>query len=264
MNRYYLIGFLSFFNHLCFAGNGTLDSQTCNTRVEHGINIINETCKLPYVPAPETDKQYYLQIFYTSKTHAFASQLVQSVSNNVGQAAALQPFKDGYRLLLGPIIYQHLVNLNAQLATLGYKGNQLRHYIPPAMTQHKKTTCANNTFTIKKPVAITNATLPILENVQVVGNRLLVLPIDQNHKPIKYNRHEYQHLCQTIEQGARLASNDEYIDTLSSLVSITQIGIQYRFWLNDDRTITRVANTIETKATSPTSAHPLLCSIATD
>ena len=225
--------------------------------MDNRVQVISPSCQMTIVNNATVEGAYYVQFAYLKlKNTASMFQYISTMSDKIDYPIALQPFKMGHRLLVGPL-QEHTVNRAIrQLDKLGINDFIIKYTLFPPTGLSSVAHSLTDSATPKK-------TAPIWDEIGIIGDRLIVMPRNEDELPLFCTSDKYKRMCNTFGGNARLATYYEYLVILSSLPAASRIGLQYRFWLEDNTTITRVADEIVIQSASGKfeETRPFLCSI---
>lgn len=247
MYKALFIFFILFYSHV---GNA------CSFTVIDDIKIIEESCSLPIVLEVKTGHIYYFQIVYT-KNIKIAFSEIKMLRQKLNVSVAMQSYKSGYRLLIGPITPVNFTQISDDLLLLGYKNLIIKRLeVNPLINES-----IEQSSPYKTNIQNENSRSDWIVFGEL-NNRMLLIPYTKKGSLMTYKSFEFKNVCQAFSSMARIATQDEYFSILSSLPAAEKLGLKYRFWLNDGRTMTRVLKQVIVQDDAQsTQSRALICTM---
>lgn len=218
----------------------------CDYTTNNGIDIMHKSCPLFIASELKSGAVYFIQFSYVllEKT---AVQEVLGIAKEVNYPVAIHHHKDGYRLLVGPVIKKNISSLKEKLSLSGYSNVILKSInIDNANSLIK-------TYTKKQLV---------WKKFGRINSRIAMMPLDENGRLHSYASDKFEEVCKFLGETATIATYEEYMVFFSTLSKADDFGLKYRFWLTNKKTIARnLKNIVIQNIENPREVRPFICII---
>ncbi|EAR53708.1 hypothetical protein SKA34_04545 [Photobacterium sp. SKA34] len=182
---------------------------------------------------------YYLQILYTENSQSAALNKIELIQKSIQYPMAMQPYKRGFRVYVGPIKGGDIASALKSLLSIGYDEHLVRHI--------------NN-----QPDFLTYKDI-LFKKIGRIGDNNIILPFNKNGSLARFSSLDIDSICKSINSNVALLS--EYGEILSTSNFISDIGAQNRYWLTSKETVTRVSDNLVIKAVDNDARYPIICLI---
>ncbi|PSW91245.1 hypothetical protein [Photobacterium iliopiscarium] len=222
----------------------TLNFAHANSLNNNRVDVLNTDLKLPITMNFIDSQYYYVQVLYTKQSQANALDKIQEIQQSIQYPTAMQPFDSGYRLYIGAVKGSDLLHIKKLLRSIGYNDYLLRK--------------ANK---IKPSLKLKDI---VFQQFGKINSKDIILPRYKDGSLALFDQVDTHFICQSINPHATIALESEYGGILSKIDAISAIGLQYRFWLTSNRTVTRVSDNLVMKTAAQGAKYPLICTTKLD
>ena len=95
--------------------------------IDNDIIMLNPDLSFAITSKYENSDNYYLQILYTERSQSVVLNKIKLTQKAVQYPMAMQPYKEGYRIYVGPIKGSNISYVQKMLRTIGYDEYLVRH-----------------------------------------------------------------------------------------------------------------------------------------
>ncbi|KJG23125.1 hypothetical protein C0W38_18140 [Photobacterium angustum] len=226
---YFTAAFLFFISSVSFAKDG-INIVMLHPDLSFSIKIKHKT-----------SDDYYLQILYTERSKSDVLDNIKLIQKSIQYPMAMQPYREGYRVYVGPLKGSNISSVRKLLLSIGYDEFLLRHI--------------NNKSDFFIPEAI------LFKKTGRIEDNDIIIPFNENGSLARFSSLDIDTICQSINVNSTVALFSQYRGILSSLSFISDIGAQNRFWLGSKKTITRVSDKLVIKDVDDHARYPVICLI---
>lgn len=189
----------------------------------------------------ENSDNYYLQILYTENSRSVVLNKIRLIQQSVQYPIAMQPYKEGYRVYVGPVKGGNIALVKKLLLSIGYDEYLVRYIDNKSY------------FLISKNI--------IFRKIGEIEDNNIIIPFNKNGSLARFSSLDIDSICNSINANSNVALLSEYRVILSSSDFISDIGAKNRFWLNSKKTVTRVSDKLVIKDVEVHARYPVICLI---
>ncbi|MGO2342797.1 hypothetical protein [Vibrio litoralis] len=238
--------------------------------------LVSEDCELPPYNSTNLDKvtpstQYFVQYLFASSFQSYLN-IKGEMQSKLDYPIAAQPYNYGYRMMIGPVSLENAQLALSELNRRGYRDALLKFYSKSKTSEtislspsHESKSDENNDEESEQAETIV---MPYMLPVFSIGGSTALLPIyDDTYqgKTTRYNKTyigsftfaQAQAVCR--ESNSKIASARDYNYMLSNMEFMMKYAVKSQFWLDPNRTVTRIQNQIATRNHAPSDYFNVIC-----
>lgn len=209
--------------------------------IDNDIIMLHPDLSFAITSKHENSDNYYLQILYTERSQSVVLNKFKLTQKAVQYPMAMQPYKEGYRIYVGPIKGSNIAYVQKILRTIGYHEYLVRHI------DNKSDSLFSEDILFKK--------------IGRIENNNIIIPFYKNGSLARFSSLDIDTICNSINANSSVALLSEYRRILSSSDFISDMGAKNRFWLNSKKTITRISDKLIIKEVDTHARYPVICLI---
>lgn len=256
-----LLSSLPFLSQACHISQSTIGNEY----------LVSEDCELQPYNSTNLDKiipstQYFVQYLFASSFQAYLN-IKGEIQSKLDYPIAAQPYNYGYRMMIGPLSLENAQLALSELNRRGYRDALLKFY-SKSKTSETISLSSSKEDNDEESEQAETIVMPYMLPVFSIGSSTALLPIyDDNYqgKTTRYNNTyigsftftQAQAVCR--ESNSKIASARDYNYMLSNMEFMMKYAVKSQFWLDPNRTVTRIQNQITTRDHDPSDYFNVIC-----
>ncbi|WP_417879047.1 hypothetical protein [Vibrio sp.] len=233
--------------------------------------LVSEDCELLPYNSTHLDKitpstQYFVQYLFASSFQSYLN-IKGEIQSKFDYPIAEQPYNYGYRMMIGPVSLENAQIALSELNRRGYRDALVKFYTQSKVSEMISLSSSDQSND-EEPEQAETIVMPYMMPIFSIGGSTALLPIyDDNYqgKTTRYNKTyigsftftQAQAVCR--ESNSKIASARNYNYMLSNMEFMMKYAVKSQFWLDPNRTITRIQNQITTRDHDPSDYFNVIC-----